>query len=315
MGRTMSLDRRETRSLGVQTIQESRWQPRRRAFDPKANVRDKELLASVEQYGILTRLLVWRSPDGWELIAGSRRLAAAKLAGIQDVPVEQVEGASLEEIQQMVLIENLQREDLTPIEEAQAYADLLEAGKMTQAELAKGLGISQGKISQRLGLLRMDGDVQQMLAEGDLDATDGRALATLDPELQRDVAEHVVEAKAKGEITTRKVQNLAKRIKEASDPAFWTLPEDMRVTQEQINMVRFAQVLVADARGRGALAQDLICLRERGLLKNPWRLHSGQAPMTSRTCSSAWRTTRTTRRSLKMLSGMQSLQTTTAISG
>ena len=85
MGRTMS--------LSVQTIRGSRWQPRRRAFDPKANAEDRELLESVKLHGILTRLLVWRSPDaGWELIAGSRRLAAAKLAELQDVPVEHVEG-------------------------------------------------------------------------------------------------------------------------------------------------------------------------------------------------------------------------------
>jgi len=269
MGRTMS--------LSVQTIRGSRWQPRSRAFDPKTNAKDKELVESVKRHGILTRLLVWRSPVGdWELIAGSRRLAAAKVADLQDVPVEHVEGKSEQEIRQMVLIENLLREDLTPIEEAQAYRDLLEAGEVTQAELSYQLGISQGKISQRLGLLRMDSDVQKMLAEGDLDATDGRALATLDPELQRGVAEHVVEAKAKGEITTRKVQTLAKRIKEASDPAFWALPEGMRATQEQVNTARFAQELVAEAREGGALAQGLICLREQGLLKNPWKLHSSE---------------------------------------
>ena len=124
------------------------WNPRK-SFDEKAL---EELAASIKEHGILEPLVVRQVNGSYELVAGERRLRAAKLAGLDKVPVV-VKELSDQEVREIMLLENLQREDLNPIEEALALKALLEEGNITQAELGKRLGKSQAWVANRLRLL------------------------------------------------------------------------------------------------------------------------------------------------------------------
>ncbi len=134
------------------------WNPRK-SFDEKAL---EELAASIKEHGILEPLVVRQVNGSYELVAGERRLRAAKLAGLDKVPVV-VKDLTDQEVKEIMLLENLQRQDLNPIEEAQALKALLEEGNITQAELGKKLGKSQAWIANRLRLLKAPKELQEML--------------------------------------------------------------------------------------------------------------------------------------------------------
>ena len=159
----------------VDDIAPNRRQPRR-DFDDDAIA---ELAASISEVGLLQPLLVREGPDGYELIAGERRLRAARRAGLERVPVIVVdtdERGSLER----ALVENIQREDLNPVEEAAAYKQLLDEGALTQDELGRRIGRSRVAISNALRLLALPPSIQRLLVERRITAGHGRALAALD---------------------------------------------------------------------------------------------------------------------------------------
>ncbi len=134
------------------------WNPRK-SFDEKAL---EELAASIKEHGILEPLVVRQVNGSYELVAGERRLRAAKLAGLDKVPVV-VKDLTDQEVREIMLLENLQRQDLNPIEEAQALKALLEEGNITQAELGKRLGKSQAWVANRLRLLEAPDSLREML--------------------------------------------------------------------------------------------------------------------------------------------------------
>jgi|Deesub1362A_J573_1020465.scaffolds.fasta_scaffold00845_24 ParB/RepB/Spo0J family partition protein len=134
------------------------WNPRK-SFDEKAL---EELAASIKEHGILEPLVVRQVNGSYELVAGERRLRAAKLAGLDKVPVV-IKELSDQEVKELMLLENLQREDLNPLEEALALKTLLDEGNITQEELGKKLGKSQAWIANRLRLLKAPKELQEML--------------------------------------------------------------------------------------------------------------------------------------------------------
>jgi len=150
-------------------------QPRRLFDEAKID----ELAASVREKGILQPLLVRRGRDGYELITGERRLRAALKAGLREVPVV-VREASDQEALQLALIENLQREDLNPIEEATAYRRLQEEFQLSQEEIAEKVGKSRPAVANSMRLLLLPQEVQQELARGKLPAGQARALLGLE---------------------------------------------------------------------------------------------------------------------------------------
>lgn len=150
----------------------------RRSFD---EVKISELAASVRDQGIIQPLLVRRSGDGYELIAGERRLRAAVQAGLKEVPVV-VREAGHSETLELALIENLQREDLNPIEEASAYRRLHEEFDLTQEEIAHKVGKSRPAVANAMRLLLLPQEVQQLVAMGKLPAGQARALLGLEGE-------------------------------------------------------------------------------------------------------------------------------------
>ena len=136
------------------------------------------LAASIREVGVLQPIVVRRSDDGYEVIAGERRLRAAKRAGLATVPVIVRETDDTESLRE-ALIENIHREDLGPIDLAEAFRELLDELEVKQETLAERLGVSRSHIANTIRLLQLPAEVQQMLNEGKLQAGHGRALLTL----------------------------------------------------------------------------------------------------------------------------------------
>ena len=195
--------------LSIDVIQPNRFQPRRE-FDEAAL---EELRESIAQHGILQPVTVRDIGAGkYELIAGERRLRAAKMAGLTTVPAI-FRTANDAEMAEMALIENLQREDLNPIEEAHAYQRLLTEFKLSQEQLARRVALSRSAIANSVRLLRLAKEVQAFIANGVLTMGQARPLLALETAaLQREAAEYIQEH----ELSARGVEALVKRL--AKDP-------------------------------------------------------------------------------------------------
>lgn len=193
------------RTVDVSRIVPNRFQPRH-TFDEQAI---DELAASIAEKGILQPLIVTsrRDADGWELISGERRWRAAQRAGLAAVPVI-VREVDEREMLELALIENLQREDLDPIDEAEGYSQLLEEFGLTQAQLAGRVGKSRPAVSNALRLLELPESVRERVKEGALSAGHARTLLGLEDRSRiEEVADRVVE---KG-LSVRAVERLVKR--------------------------------------------------------------------------------------------------------
>jgi len=185
-------------------------QPRQRFDDERL----EELVASIKEKGILQPLVVRKSqsgPPSYIVIAGERRLRAAKRAGLSEVPVLVKEVATSEALE-LALIENLQREDLNPIEEAQAYQRLLESEDYTQDVLARRLGKNRSTIANALRLLRLDASHQTMVVDGRLTAGHARCLLAVEDDAQRGVlADKIVSE----DLSVREAEEWVRREKES----------------------------------------------------------------------------------------------------
>lgn len=165
----------------------------------------EELSESIRAHGVLQPLLVRKDGDGYEIIAGERRYQASKIAGLEEVPVV-IKDVDDQEMLQLALIENLQRSDLNPIEEAKGYRQLIKASGMTQEALSKAVSKSRSTITNSLRLLDLPQRVQDLLFEGKLTAGHARAILAVPFEEQRiKLAEKVV---AEG-LSVRATENLA----------------------------------------------------------------------------------------------------------
>ncbi|MBM6785177.1 ParB/RepB/Spo0J family partition protein [Collinsella tanakaei] len=165
----------------------------------------EELSESIRAHGVLQPLLVRKDDSGYEIIAGERRYQASKIAGLEEVPVV-IKDVDDQEMLQLALIENLQRSDLNPIEEAKGYRQLIKASGMTQEALSKAVSKSRSTITNSLRLLDLPQRVQDLLFEGKLTAGHARAILAVPFEEQRiKLAEKVV---AEG-LSVRATENLA----------------------------------------------------------------------------------------------------------
>lgn len=165
----------------------------------------EELSESIRAHGVLQPLLVRKDGNGYEIIAGERRYQASKIAGLEEVPVV-IKDVDDQEMLQLALIENLQRSDLNPIEEAKGYRQLIKASGMTQEALSKAVSKSRSTITNSLRLLDLPQRVQDLLFEGKLTAGHARAILAVPFEEQRiKLAEKVV---AEG-LSVRATENLA----------------------------------------------------------------------------------------------------------
>ncbi|MBP1737245.1 MAG: nucleoid occlusion protein [Oscillospiraceae bacterium] len=182
----------------------------------------QELADSISQHGILQPLTVRRTDRGWELIAGERRLRAAHLAGLQEVPCVSVEVNGAES-SILALIENLQRKDLDFLEEAIALARLIDLYQLSQEETARKLGKSQSAIANKLRLLRLSPAVLQLLRDHGFTERHARALLRLPEDLQSPTASYLVERKFTVAQTDELVESILARCSDSS--AELPLPE------------------------------------------------------------------------------------------
>lgn len=191
-------------------IEPNREQPRK-AFDEDALL---ELADSIRQFGMLQPLLVKKREGYYELIAGERRWRAAKLAGLKEVPVV-IRDFSKQEVVEISLIENIQREDLNPIEEAVAFKRLMEEFHLKQDEIAERVSKSRAAVTNSMRLLKLDERVQQMLVEEMITTGHARALLGLeDGEQQYTAALRIFDEK----LSVRETEKMVKQILEPKAP-------------------------------------------------------------------------------------------------
>ena len=188
----------------ISSVEPNMDQPRKQ-FDEDALM---ELSESIKQYGVLHPLLVSDKKDYYEIIAGERRWRAAKLAGLTEIPVI-VKEFSEQELVEISLIENIQREDLNPVEEAMAYKRLIDEFNLKQDEIAERVSKSRTAVTNSLRLLKLDARVQQMMVDEMISAGHARALLAIsDAEKQYSVAMRIFDEK----LSVRETEKLVKTI-------------------------------------------------------------------------------------------------------
>lgn len=186
--------------IDLSELRANPYQPRKN-FDEEAL---NELASSIKEHGVFQPIIVKNSIKGYEIIAGERRFRASKLAGMQTIPAI-VKDFSDEEMMQIALLENLQRENLTSIEEAKAYKSIIESMNITQDELAKKVGKSRSHVTNILGLLKLPASVQDMVLYNKLSMGHARVLSKLDdPKTIEDLAQRVITE----DLSVRKLESL-----------------------------------------------------------------------------------------------------------
>lgn len=207
---TLSNEPTSSHSLPISQIESCSSQPRK-CFDEVAL---GELAESIRRHGIIQPLAVRKLSSGYyQIIAGERRWRAARMAGLQEVPVVVIE-ADDKKAAELAMIENLQREDLNPMEEAAGFQTLIETYHMTQEEAAAQVGKSRSAVANTLRLLGLTPSVQELVEGGKLSAGHARALLPLSPENQASAAATVVE----NSLSVRQTEALVKRITAGDAP-------------------------------------------------------------------------------------------------
>ncbi len=190
--------------VNITKVEPNRDQPRKN-FDEDALL---ELSESIKQFGVLQPLLVQDRKDYYEIIAGERRWRAAKLAGIKEIPVI-IKDLTEQEIVEISLIENIQREDLNPIEEAMAYKRLLNEFNLKQDEVAERVSKSRTAVTNSMRLLKLDERVQQMVIDDMISTGHARTLlGIVDPEKQYTIAQQIFDEK----LSVRETEKLVKKL-------------------------------------------------------------------------------------------------------
>jgi ParB family chromosome partitioning protein len=193
--------------IPIDEIKPNKFQPRRE-FDEEALF---ELSQSIAQYGIIQPIVVRKLLNGYELVAGERRWRASKKAGLKTIPAV-IKDYTDGEMTEIALIENLQRQDLNPIEEAMAYRRLMNEFGLTQEEVARKIGRSRSLIANTVRLLNLCAEVQEHVSRGTLSMGQARPLLALEStELQQQAAETVIEE----DLSARDVEELVKRLNAA----------------------------------------------------------------------------------------------------
>lgn len=236
---------KQIQDIELDKIVPNRYQPRREFSDDSI----KELAETLDKDGLLQPIVVREDgEDHYEIIAGERRYRAAKSLGWETIPAI-VKNMDDDQAASLALIENLQREDLNPIDEAKAYTNLMKLNDLTQTALAKDMGKSQSYVANKLRLLKLDDDVQKALIEGKITARHGRALLNLSEDDQERVLKEIEE---KG-LNVKQTEEIAKDVDAYFNPkpketkrerVVKRIPKDLKV---QINTIKKAVKLAKDS--------------------------------------------------------------------
>ena len=217
-------------SLPISQVETCSSQPRKR-FDDESL---QELADSISQHGIIQPLTVRKLSSGYyQIIAGERRWRAARLAGLQEVPVIVIE-ADDRKAAELAMIENLQREDLNPMEEAAGFQSLIESYHMTQEEAAQRVGKSRSAVTNALRLLGLTPSVRKLVEESKLSAGHARALVPLSPSLQESAANAIVS----GGLSVRQTEALVKRLSAEKKEAQVKDPDEVDYLAEAQNELK-----------------------------------------------------------------------------
>lgn len=232
----------------ITMVEPNRKQPRKN-FDEDAL---QELADSIKQFGLIQPILVQDRKDHYEIIAGERRWRAAKMAGLKEVPVI-VRSYSEQEIMEISLIENIQREDLNPIEEAQAYKRLLEEFHLKQDEVAERVSKSRAAVTNSMRLLKLSDEVQQMLIDDMISTGHARALLAIDnPEEQYNTAQRIFDEKLSVREVEKLVKNLNKPVKPAKKAADNSTMDAIYLDIEDKLKQRLSTKVTVTSKGEGA---------------------------------------------------------------
>ncbi|GAA3626081.1 nucleoid occlusion protein [Lactobacillus hamsteri] len=235
---------KQIQDIELSKIQPNRFQPRRQFSDESIN----ELAQTLDKEGLLQPIVIREIDNGYEIIAGERRFRAAKSLGWKKIPAI-VNNMDDDQAASLALIENLQRENLNPIDEAEAYTHLMKLNNLTQTELAKDIGKSQSYVANKLRLLKLTPKVQNYLASGDITARHGRALVGLSEKDQGRVVDEVL----KSSLNVKETEAIARDVdgyfarKEKSENkqrVVNRIPKDLKV---QINTIKQAVKLAKDS--------------------------------------------------------------------
>ena len=238
---------KQIQDIELDKIVPNRYQPRREFSDDSI----KELAETLDKDGLLQPIVVREDgEDHYEIIAGERRYRAAKSLNWETIPAI-VNNMNDDQDASLALIENLQREDLNPIDEAKAYTNLMKLNDLTQTALAKDMGKSQSYVANKLRLLKLDDDVQKALIEGKITARHGRALLNLSNDDQERVLKEIED---KG-LNVKQTEEIAKDVDAYFNPkpkeketkrerVVKRIPKDLKV---QINTIKKAVKLAKDS--------------------------------------------------------------------
>lgn len=237
------------RALPLDRIAANPHQPRG-TFDDEALA---ELAASIAAHGVLQPVVVRAATDGsYELIAGERRVRAARLAGLSEIPAV-VRDPTAAELLELALVENLQRADLNPIDEASAYRVLTDRFGLSHEEVARQVGKSRVAVSNALRLLDLAPETRQSIMEGRISEGHGRALAALTvAELQRAVLRVVLDR----HLSVRQTEELVRRRREAAPRRRHGLPDDLQDVEAQLRGLLATKVGIVRTRRGGRLVID-----------------------------------------------------------
>ena len=241
------LDDKEKKALGIIEIEldkiiPNEYQPRKVFNDEKL----RELAASIKEQGVIQPVIVHRSGAGYQLIAGERRWRAARLAGLKTIPAL-VKEATKREFLEMALIENIQREDLNPLEAAEAYKRLQDEFKLTQEDLAKRVGKERSTVTNFLRLLGLPKEIKQELATGAL--TLGLAKAILSLERLRDQL-HAAVMIVKIGLSVREAEVLSSRLKNPPKEKKARLSYELKSIEEKLREALGTKVIIT-AKSKG----------------------------------------------------------------
>jgi ParB family chromosome partitioning protein len=259
-----------TLEIPTARIKPNPHQPRKR-FDPDSLT---TLTASIAEHGVLQPILVTETVDGYQLVAGERRLRAAQAAGLDRIPALVRQLADREQLE-LALVENLQREDLDPIETADAYRQLLDGFGFTQDALAARVGRARSTVANTLRLLDLAPGIQSAVADGRLTEGHGRAIGGLAPELQDRVLDSVIGQ----ELSVRQTEELVRRLREpkpqpGGSPAR-TADPDLERVEEDLRRSLGTKVSLARSRRGGRIVIEYYSDEELGRLYE--RLTGGAA--------------------------------------
>ena len=232
----------------ITMVEPNRKQPRKN-FDEDAL---QELSDSIKQFGLIQPILVQDRKDHYEIIAGERRWRAAKMAGLKEVPVI-IRNYTEREIMEISLIENIQREDLNPIEEAQAYKRLLEEFHLKQDEVAERVSKSRAAVTNSMRLLKLTDEVQQMLIDDMISTGHARALLAIEnPEEQYTVAQKIFDEKLSVRDVEKLVKNLHKPVKSSKKSTDDKTMEAIYLDIEEKFKQRLSTKVTVTSKGEGA---------------------------------------------------------------